>query len=253
MNKSNDRLCMPQIPVNDYVDFVKAIVKVEKDWIPREPGTSLYIRPVMFATENSVGVHPASNYKFLIILCPVGSYYKMGVSPVKIYVEDEYVRAVPGGTGFTKCGGNYAASVKAQEKAESMGYTQVLWLDGVERRYVEEVGTMNIMFKVGGEIYTAPLNGSILPGITRDSCIQLLKAWGYKVNEAPLTIDFIMDAYDEGKLEEVFGTGTAAVISPVGELSYNGKAAIINNFQTGQLTPKALRPYHRHPDGQTQR
>ena len=238
MNNSNDRLCMPPIPVDDYVEYVKALIRLEKDWIPTEPGTSLYIRPVTIATEHSVGVHPSANYIFYIILSPVGAYYKTGLDPVKIYVEDEYVRAVPGGTGFTKCGGNYAASVKAQEKAEELGFTQVLWLDGKERKYVEEVGTMNIMFKIAGEIYTAALNGSILPGITRDSCIQLLKSWGYQVNEAPLPIDFIMDAYDKGQLEEVFGTGTAAVISPVGELKYEGKTAIINDSKTGPLSQK---------------
>lgn len=238
MNSSNDRLCMPPIPVEDFVSYVKALVKLEKDWIPREPGTSLYIRPVTIATENSVGVHPAANNIFFIILSPVGAYYKTGLNPVKIYVEDEYVRAVPGGTGFTKCGGNYAASVKAQEKAEKLGYTQVLWLDGKEGKYVEEVGTMNIMFKIAGEIYTAGLNGSILPGITRDSCLQLLKSWGYKVNEGPLPIDFVMEAGDKGTLEEVFGTGTAAVISPVGELNYGGKTVVINNNQTGPLSQK---------------
>ena len=162
MNNSNERLCMPQIPVEDFVGYVKAIVKYDQDWVPHEPETSLYIRPFVFATECGVGVHPAKSYKFVIVLSPVGAYYAEGVNPVKIYVEDKYARAVKGGTGFTKCGGNYAASIKAQEVANEMGYSQVLWLDGVEKKYVEEVGTMNVMFKIDGEVITAPLEGSIL-------------------------------------------------------------------------------------------
>lgn len=238
MNQSNDRLCMPEIPVEDFVEAVKAIVNYEEEWIPSLPETSLYIRPFIFATELNVGVHPASSYKFMIILTPVGSYYPEGVNPVKIYVEDEYVRAVPGGTGFTKCGGNYAASIRSQKNAGEKGYTQVLWLDGVHRKYIEEVGTMNVMFKMNGEIYTAPIDGSILPGITRDSCIALLKSWGYKVNETRFSIDDVCEAADNGTLEEVFGTGTAAVISPVGELNYKGKIMTINDFKTGELTQK---------------
>lgn len=235
---SCERLCMAKIPEDIFIEAVKAVVKHEKDWIPSEEGTSLYIRPFLFATEVGVGVHAATNYKFLIILTPVGNYYPEGVNPVKIYVEDEYVRATPGGTGHIKCGGNYANSVIAQEKAQKLGYTQVLWLDGVERKYVEEVGTMNVFFKIDGEIYTAPLGGSILPGITRNSCIELLKSYGYKVNEAPLAIETLMNAAREGKLEEAWGTGTAAVISPIGELNYKGEIANINNFKTGKLTQK---------------
>lgn len=192
----------------------------------------------MFATEVAVGVHPAISYKFIIILSPVGNYYPEGVNPIKIYVEDEYVRATKGGTGFTKCGGNYASSIAAQEKARKLGYTQVLWLDGVERKYVEEVGTMNVMFKIDNEIYTAPIDGTVLPGVTRDSCITLLKEWGYKVHEEHFTIDFLMEAARAGKLEEAFGTGTAAVISPVGELNYKGEIATINDFKTGELTQR---------------
>lgn len=238
MWNSNDRLCMAQMPVDDFVGAVEELVKVEKDWVPSEPNTSLYIRPFMFATENSVGVHPAKSYKFIVILSPVGAYYATGLSPVKIYVEDEYVRAVRGGTGFTKCGGNYAGSLAAQRKAEALGYHQVLWLDGVNRKYVEEVGAMNMMFKIGGEIWTAPCEGSVLPGITRDSCIQLLKKWGYPVREENLSVDDLMEASAAGKLEEAFGTGTAAVISPVGELYYKGQKAVVNNGEIGALTQK---------------
>ena len=213
LNSTHDRLCIPQIPVEDFVEAVRALVSVEKDWVPSEPDTSLYIRPFTIATEPVLGVKASDEYKFIIICSPSGAYYEEGMNPVKIYVEDEYVRATPGGTG-------------------------VLWLDGVERKYVEEVGSMNIMFKVDGEIYTAPTVGTVLPGITRMSCIELLKAWGYKVHEERFTIDFIMDAAKTGRLEEVFGTGTAAVISPVGGLTYEGDSVEINGFKTGEVTQK---------------
>ncbi|MFA5527416.1 MAG: branched-chain amino acid aminotransferase, partial [Peptostreptococcales bacterium] len=215
-NETNARMCMPQIDPDLMISAIKELVKVDKDWIPRSEGTSLYIRPFIFATDPYLGVRPSSMYKFFIILCPVGTYYKGGLQPTKIYVEDEYVRAVAGGTGFAKVGGNYAASLKAQEKATAKGYTQVLWLDGVERKYVEEIGTSNAFFKINGTVYTSPLTGSILPGITRDSVITLLKHWGMKIEEKRLTIQEIFDAHEEGTLEEVFASGTAAVISPVG-------------------------------------
>ncbi|WP_041138136.1 branched-chain amino acid aminotransferase [Beduini massiliensis] len=238
MINSNARLCMPALPEEMFIEAVEAIVKYEQDWIPTAPDTSLYIRPFMYAAQPSVGVHPANSYKFIIILSPVGAYYPEGVNPIKIWVEDEYVRAVKGGTGFTKCGGNYAASVAAQVKAEQNGYTQVLWLDGVHRKYVEEVGTMNIMFYIGDEIITAPIDGSVLPGVTRDSMLRLLKDWGYKVSERELSIDDLMEAGHNGTLKEVFGTGTAAVISPVGELNYQGDIVTINDFKTGPLTQR---------------
>ena len=238
MIKSNERLCMPGVPEEMFVAAVKALVKAQEDWVPSEPGTSLYIRPFMFATEASLGVHMAKSYKFVIITTPVGAYYAEGINPVKILVEDEYVRAVKGGTGFTKCGGNYASSIAGQVKAEKMGCTQVLWLDGVHRKYVEEVGTMNIMFKIAGEIYTAPLEGTVLPGVTRDSLIHILRDWGYKVNETHLSIDDLMKAGHDGTLEEAFGTGTAAVISPVGELRYKDDVVTINDFKIGELTQK---------------
>lgn len=238
MINSNARLCMPEFPVEDFVEAVKALVKVEEDWVPSEPDTSLYIRPFMFATESSLGVHMATSYQFMIICCPVGAYYATGLDPVKILVEDELVRAVKGGTGFTKCGGNYAGSILGQVKAEKMGYAQVLWLDGEQRKYVEEVGTMNIMFKISGEIYTAPIEGTVLPGVTRDSMIHLLRDWGYKVHETKISIDDLMKAGHDGTLEEVYGTGTAAVISPVGELRYKDDVVVINDGKTGELTQK---------------
>ncbi len=238
MINSNKRLCIPEFPEEMFVEAVKALVEVEKDWVPAEPETSLYIRPFMFATESALGVHMASAFKFMVICSPVGAYYAEGINPVKILVEDELVRAVKGGTGYTKCGGNYAASILGQVKAESQGCTQVLWLDGVERRYVEEVGTMNIMFKIEGEIYTAPIEGTVLPGVTRDSIIRILKDWGYKVHETRLSVDDLMKAGHEGRLEEAFGTGTAAVVSPVGEFVYREDSVVVNEFRTGELTRK---------------
>ncbi|MCR5666783.1 MAG: branched-chain amino acid aminotransferase [Eubacterium sp.] len=238
MQKSNERLCMPSLDEETFVEAIKALVNVEKDWVPTEEGTSLYIRPVVFANESALGVHMANAFKFIIMCCPVGAYYPEGINPIKILVEDELVRAVKGGTGFTKCGGNYAASILGQVKAEKMGCTQVLWLDGVERKYVEEVGTMNIMFKIDGEIYTAPIDGTVLPGVTRDSMLQILKEWGYKIHEEHVAIEDIMKAGHEGRLEEVFGTGTAAVISPVGELVYKDDSVTINDFKIGDLTQK---------------
>ncbi|MBQ6553608.1 MAG: branched-chain amino acid aminotransferase, partial [Firmicutes bacterium] len=238
MINTNKRMCLPTLPVEDFVEAVKALVETEKDWVPSEPETSLYLRPYVISTEPHLGVRPSSTYLFIIIASPVGAYYEEGMNPVKIFVEDEYVRATPGGTGFTKCGGNYAASLISQVKAHDLGYSQVLWLDGVERKYVEEVGSMNCFFKIDGTIYTAPTVGTVLPGVTRMSCIELLKKWGYKVSEERLPIADIMKAGAEGKLEEVFGTGTAAVISPVGELRYEDQVAVINDFKTGELTQR---------------
>ena len=237
---SNRRLCMPELSEDMFVEAVEALVSYEQDWVPAKEGTSLYIRPFMFATEAAVGVHPASSYKFVIILSPVGAYYPEGVNPVKIYVEDEYVRATKGGTGFTKCGGNYAASIAAQVKAEKLGYTQVLWLDGVERKYVEEVGTMNVMFMINDEIITAPCEGTVLPGVTRDSIIRILKSWGYHVSERHLAIDELMQAGHDGTLQEAFGTGTAAVISPIGEMGWEDQHVVVNG---GKIGPLAQRLY----------
>ena len=216
MNNTQERLCIPEIPVEDFVQAVKAIVEVEKDWVPHSEGASLYIRPFTIATMAQLRVHASTKYQFIIICSPSGAYYKEGLAPIKIYVEDTYVRACPGGTGFTKCGGNYAVSLLAGEKAEKKGYSQVLWLDSQERKYVEEVGAMNIFFKIDGKLYTAAAldkDGTVLPGVTRRSIIELVKDWGYEVIEGKLAIDTIMAASKDGKLEEVFGCGTAAVVS----------------------------------------
>ena len=235
---SNKRLSMPTLPVDMFVDAVKTIVKYSEDWIPTGEGESLYIRPFMFATEAAIGVHAASHYKFMIICSPVGAYYAEGVNPVKIYVEDEYVRATKGGTGFTKCGGNYAGSLAAQVKAEKLGYSQVLWLDGVHRKYIEEVGSMNVMFEIDNKIVTAPCEGTVLPGVTRDSILHILKDWGYEIEERHLSVDELMEAGHNGKLQEAWGTGTAAVISPIGELYYKGDKVTVSDFKTGELTQK---------------
>ncbi len=238
MINTNHRMCLPSLPVEDFVQAVKALVKTEEDWVPSEEGTSLYIRPFVIATEPHLGVRPSATHQFLIICSPVGAYYSTGINPVKIFVEDEYTRATPGGTGFTKCGGNYAASLISQVKAHDLGYEQTLWLDGVEHKYVEEVGSMNCFFKINGTIYTAPCVGTVLPGVTRMSCIELLKKWGFTVSEERLAVADVMKASKEGHLEEVFGTGTAAVISPVGELRYEGEVAYINDGKIGEITHK---------------
>ena len=238
MQDSADRLCIPKIPVEDYIQAVEALVDVDRDWVPHADGASLYIRPFVFANDVGLGVHASKHYIFCIICAPSGAYYAEGINPVRIYVEDEYIRAAPGLTGFTKCGGNYAASLISQVKAHELGYEQTLWLDGVEHKYVEEVGSMNCFFKIDGTVYTAPTVGTVLPGVTRMSCIELLKHWGIPVSEERLPIADVMKASHDGKLEEVFGTGTAAVISPVGELRYEGDVAHINNGEIGEVTHK---------------
>ena len=237
-NQTSDRLCIPQIPVEDYIQAIRALVKQEAAWIPTEPGTSLYIRPFIIATEPFLGVAPSKSFLFLIICSPSGMYYDEGIKPVSIWVEDDYVRAVRGGVGFTKTGGNYAAGMAAQEKAQKEGYAQVLWLDGIERKYIEEVGSMNIFFKIAGKIITPSLNGSILPGITRDSVMTLCRDWGLEVEERPCSIDELVAAQKSGALEEVFGTGTAAVIAPVGKLRYRDDVMVIADGETGPLSKK---------------
>ncbi|WMJ24371.1 branched-chain amino acid aminotransferase [Paludicola sp. MB14-C6] len=236
LNQSNDRLCIPQIDVDFAIHAVKELVKVDQDWIPSSEGTSLYIRPFIIGCDAQLGVHPASNYKFIIILSPVGAYYASGLNPVKIYVEPSYVRAVRGGIGYAKTGGNYAASLKAQQ--EATGYSQVLWLDGVERKYIEEVGAMNVFFVIGDEVVTPELQGSILPGITRKSSIELMKSWGLNVVERRLSIFEVEEAAKNGQLKEMFGTGTAAVISPVGELKYKDDIITINNNEIGPISQR---------------
>ncbi len=238
MNQSNDRLCIPAIDEDFFLEAIKAVVKIDEDWIPTSPGTSLYIRPFVIATDPFIGVKPSSTYMLMIILSPVGSYYKEGLNPTKIYVEDKYVRAVPGGTGYAKTGANYAASLKAQVEAHEKGYSQVLWLDGIERKYIEEVGTSNAFFKVDGKVYTAPLQGSILGGITRNTSMELLKSWGVEVIEESFTIDDVIRWHQEGKLEEAFATGTAAVISPIGILGWKGNDIQINNQEIGEISQK---------------
>lgn len=238
LNKSCERLCMPQLDEEFALEALKQLILIEKDWIPTAEGTSLYIRPFMIATEPFLGVAPSHRYRFMMILSPVGAYYKEGINPVKILVENEYVRAVSGGTGTAKTAGNYAASLKAQEVAEKTGYSQVLWLDGVEKKYIEEVGSMNIFFKINGEVVTPELNGSILEGVTRNSIIQLLKHWEVPIVERKITVEELFEAHKNGELEEVFGTGTAAVISPVGELMWQDKKITINNGVTGSLAQK---------------
>ena len=236
MNSSADRLCLPEIPEEDFVEAIKKLVEIDKEWIPTAKGTSLYIRPFMFGNDETLGVHTVKHSTFMIILSPVGSYYKEGLNPVKILIETEDVRAVRGGTGFAKCGGNYAASSRAGKKAEEKGYSQVLWLDGVERKYIEEVGAMNVMFKINGEVVTPALLGSILPGITRKSCLEILKKEGIKATERLLSLEELTNAVENGTLEEAWGCGTAAVISPIGLIEVNGKKYEINNGKIGPVS-----------------
>ncbi len=236
MNRSAARLCLPQIPERDALEILTTFVSMEQDWTPSAPGTSLYIRPFLFGNDETLGVHTVKHATFMIITSPVGSYYKEGINPVKIMIESEDVRAVRGGTGEAKCGGNYAASNRAGEKAEEQGYSQVLWLDGVERKYIEEVGAMNVMFKIDGEVVTPRLTGSILPGITRKSCLEILRHEGYPVSERLISVEELGEALAAGKLDEAWGCGTAAVVSPIGELCYKGEKFVINNGKIGPVT-----------------
>ncbi|KRF67234.1 branched-chain amino acid aminotransferase [Bacillus sp. Soil768D1] len=238
LNISNDRLCIPNIDVELALEGLTKLIEVDKDWVPHTKGTSLYIRPFIIATEPFLGVNPSGRYKFIIIMSPVGAYYKGGINPVKIAVENEYVRAVKGGTGAAKTGGNYSASLKAQKIASVSGCTQVLWLDGVEKKYIEEVGAMNVFFKINGEVGTPMLNGSILHGVTRASVLELLKYWNVPVSERRISIAEIYEAYEKGQLEEAWGTGTGAVISPIGSLVWEGKTIHINDNQIGELSQK---------------
>lgn len=236
MNSSAERMCLPLLDEDDAFEALTTFVELEKDWVPSAPATSLYLRPFMIGTDKHLGVHAVKNASFIIIASPVGSYYKEGINPVKIMIESDDVRAVRGGTGYTKCGGNYAASTRAGERAEQQGYSQVLWLDGVERKYIEEVGAMNVMFKINGEIVTPALTGSILPGITRKSCLEVLKSEGYNANERLLSVGELINACENGTLEEAWGCGTAAVVSPIGELAYKGKKYTVNGGKIGEVT-----------------
>ncbi len=236
MNNSAERLRLPQMPEQDMLQAITELVRLDQAWVPSEEGESLYIRPFLFGNDESLGVHSINHATFVIITSPSGSYYPEGINPVKIMIEHDDVRAVRGGTGFAKCGGNYAAANRAGENAEKKGYTQVLWLDGVERKYIEEVGAMNVMFKINNEIITPALTGSILPGITRKSCIEVLKNAGFKVSERLLSVDELIEAMENGTLEEAWGCGTAAVVSPIGQLYYDGKTYTINNNEIGDVT-----------------
>lgn len=237
-NNTNRRICIPTIDPEDFLQAIKAIVKMDEAWIPTKPGTSLYIRPFIIATDPYLGVRPSDTYQFMIILSPVGAYYPEGLNPVKIWIEDEYVRAVKGGIGEAKTGGNYVASIASQVKAHEEGYSQVLWLDGIERKYIEEVGAMNIFFKIKGKVVTPKLNGSILPGVTRDSCIALCKVWGMEVEECRISVQELFESAENGSLEEVWGTGTAAVISPVGHLRWENHIVKIQDGGIGPVSQK---------------
>lgn len=238
MNISAKRLALPEIDEEYVLNALTELLKIEREWIPKSEGTSLYIRPFMFGIDESLGVHVNEKVKFYIILSPSGAYFSSGLMPNKIFIENKYVRAVRGGMGYAKTAGNYACSLIGQENAKKYGYSQTLWLDGIERKYVEEVGAMNIFFKIGSKFLTPKLNGSILAGITRDSVIKLIKDMGYELEEREIDIAEIYEAYDNGSLEEVFGTGTAAVISPVGELFDGEKKMVINNFEIGKFSQK---------------
>jgi len=238
LNRSCARLSIPPVDERLALEAIRKLVETDRDWVPSEDGTSLYIRPFIIATEPHVGVAPSATYLFMIIMSPVGAYYADGLKPVSILVETRDVRAVPGGVGEAKTGGNYAASLRAQQEAKKYGSSQVLWLDGVHRRYVEEVGSMNVFFKIGDTVVTPELGGSILDGITRNSVLRLLGSWGVKTEERRLSIDEIVEAHRDGRLEEAFGTGTAAVVSPIGELVYDGARLAINGGEIGPLTAK---------------
>lgn len=236
LNRSAVRMCMPRLPVDKVMQAMKGLVYLDRDWIPESEGAALYLRPTMVATEAALGLRPSDEYLFFIIMSPVGAYYAEGFNPTRIYVEDTYVRAVPGGVGEAKTAGNYAASVKALTEAQRKGYTQVLWLDALEHKYIEEVGTSNIFFVINDELVTPPLGGTILAGITRDSVLQLARDWGVEVSERRITIDEIIEAAKDGSLREAFGSGTAAVISPVGEFCYKGECITVNEGKTGALS-----------------
>ena len=237
LNRSAKRMGMPEIDVDLCMEALLALLSLDKEWTPRVANSSLYIRPTMIAVDPFLGVSAAKSYLFYIILSPSGAYYASGFAPVCIYVEEQLVRAVRGGVGFTKTGGNYAASILAGVNAKERGCAQALWLDGVEQRYIEEVGSMNIMFVYEGKrIVTPSLNGSILPGITRDSVIKLAGILGYEVEERRVAIDELLEDTQAGKLIEAFGTGTAAVVSPVNEIDYHGQRIQIGDGGVGKVT-----------------
>ncbi|MHA1772417.1 MAG: branched-chain amino acid aminotransferase [Candidatus Thorarchaeota archaeon] len=236
LNASARRLVMPEVDPQFILHAIKELVRIERDWVPQEQGTSLYIRPTMIATEARLGVKPAKEFLFYVILSPVGPYFKEGFRPVKVFVSDKYARAVRGGVGAAKTIGNYAASLLATQEANNLGYSQVLWLDALEFKYIEECGTMNVFVKFKDELATTPLDGAILPGITRDSVIQMARDWGVTITERKISIDEVIAGIKDGSVEEVFGTGTAAIIAPIGEFYYKGNAYTIGSGDVGKLT-----------------
>lgn len=238
LNRSCRALCIPEFDAAELLESLKALLDLERDWVPSAPETSLYIRPTAISTDPFLGVRASHTYRYFVILSPVGAYYAEGFNPVKIWVTRDHVRAVRGGLGEAKTPGNYAASLYAGEEANRKGYAQVLWLDGVEQNYVEEVGSMNIFFVIDDELVTPSLNGSILPGITRDSVLSLGRSWGMTVTERRISIDEVMAAHDDGRLKEIFGSGTAAVISPVGELAYGDRVINVGDGKVGPLARK---------------
>lgn len=238
MNISGKRMCMPELDVDAALEATRQLVRLEKDWVPSDAGTSLYVRAVMIGTEPALGVQVSKQYLFYIILGPVGAYYPQGFNPTDIYVEEKYIRAARGGLGEAKTAANYAASLLATKEAHDLGYTQVLWLDAIDRKYAEEVGTSNIFFYIGDELITPSLDGTILPGITRDSVLHIARSWGMKVSERRISLDEVISALESGKLKEIFATGTAAVISPVGKLAHHGKTYVISGCKVGPLSQK---------------
>ena len=236
MNRSAERMSLPTMDEEMMLGLIEEFVKLEERFVPKSFGTSLYLRPFLFGNDECLGVHAVHRATFMLIASPSGSYYKEGINPVGIMIENEDVRTVRGGTGYAKCGGNYAASTRAGERAAKKGYSQVLWLDGVERKYIEEVGAMNVMFKIGGKVITPKLTGSILPGITRKSCIEVLQNAGYEVEERLFSLDELVAALESGALEEAWGTGTAAVVSPIGKLAIGEKEYIVGGGKIGETT-----------------
>jgi len=238
MNSSARRMVMPEVDPDLFLRAMKELILLDRTWIPKSDGTSLYIRPTMIASEPALGVRPAKEYLFFIVLGPVGAYYPEGFNPTKIYVSDYYVRAVRGGVGEAKTSGNYGATLYVQREASQKGYNQVLWLDAIERKYVEEVGTSNIFFFINDELVTPPLGGTILPGVTRDSVLQLSRHWGMNAVERQISIQEIVEGCKSGSLKEMFATGTAAVISPVGLICYKGEDFQVADGRTGELAKK---------------
>lgn len=238
MNNSAERLCLPQFDVEDAVEYLRKFVEVEKDWVPDQYGTSLYLRPFLFGTDADLALHGISHATFMVIACVVGSYYKSGLAPVDMLIEMDDVRAVRGGTGYAKCGGNYAAAIRAGEKAAKKGYSQVVWVDGVERKYVEEGGGMNLMFVWDGKLVTPELNGSILPGVTRKSILELARSWGMETVERKITVDELMEGCKNGTVQEAFMCGTAAVVTPIGGFVRGEEKVVVNHNKIGEMTQK---------------